>query len=117
MYIKNVGFSFESQQNIFEKHFEKCTHFVDLKNIRLSGGTLETQCVMNWIFSRAQSEEIETSESQVELSDEEVDEPAEVEEEDEGRNILEPQVLVAYCGKKGNFFHGLETFSPITDQS
>ena len=47
MYIKNVGFSFESQQNILEKHFEKCTHFVDLKNIRLSSGTLETQCVMN----------------------------------------------------------------------
>ena len=45
-----------------------------------------------------------------------MDEPAEVEEEDEGRNILEPQVVVAYCGKKKHF-HGLETFSPITDQS
>ena len=57
-----------------------------------------------WSSSRAQSEEIKTSESQVELSDEEVDEPAEVEEEDEGRNILEPQVLVAYCGKKEKTF-------------
>ena len=108
-------FSFESQQNILEKHFEKCTHFVDLKNIRLSSGTLETQCVMNILQSTKWT--IETSESQVELSDEEVDEPAEVEEEDEGRNILEPQVVVAYCGKKKKHFHGLETFSPITDQS
>ena len=57
----------------------------------------------------------------MELSEDEVDEPAEVEEEDEeqGRNILEPQVIVAFVrGKKvllAKFMGGNEKITFLQD--
>ena len=63
-----------------------------------------THTPLTHTHTRTQKHICNTQLAQVELSEDEVDEPAEVEEEEEeeeGRNILEPQVIVAHArGRK-----------------